>query len=70
LLFSDGARRTFATSNKFNPGTWPSRSYALCRQHANVPVNTIGLGQYFEQDLSTFLRTVAKLTRRHVPWAR
>ncbi len=60
VLFSDGAP-TYAASNKFNP-EMAQQIYALCRQHANVPVNTIGLGNYFEQDLSTFLRTVAKLT--------
>jgi predicted nucleic acid-binding Zn-ribbon protein len=60
VLFSDGAP-TYANSNKFN-SEMAQQIYALCRQHANVPVNTIGLGNYFEQDLSTFLRTVAKLT--------
>lgn len=60
VLFSDGAP-TYANSNKFNP-EMAQQIYNLCRQHANVPVNTIGLGNYFEQDLSTFLRTVAKLT--------
>jgi chromosome segregation ATPase len=60
ILFSDGAP-TLA-----NSGTFDERSaqqiYSLCRQNADIPVNAIGLGNYFDQELSTFLRTVASLT--------
>jgi chromosome segregation ATPase len=60
ILFSDGAP-TYANSGTFHPES-AQQIYALCRQHKNVPVNAIGLGNYFDQELSTFLRTVASLT--------
>ena len=34
----------------------------LTREHTNVPINTIGLGNYFDENMATFLRTVASLT--------
>ncbi|MDP7304553.1 MAG: hypothetical protein QGG09_15720 [Pirellulaceae bacterium] len=60
LLFSDGAP-TFANSGRFDPNV-AEKIYALCRKNPNVPVNTVGLGNYFDQDLSTFLRTVANIS--------
>jgi hypothetical protein len=60
ILFSDGAP-TDANSNRFSPAM-AQQIYALCRAHASIPVNTIGLGNYFDKDLSTFLRTVSQLT--------
>ena len=32
------------------------------REHPGIPVNAIGLGNYFDTEMSTFLRTVANLT--------
>ncbi len=60
MLFSDGAP-TFANSGRFDPDV-AEQIYALCRQHPDVPVNTVGLGNYFDQNLSTFLRTVASVS--------
>ncbi len=60
ILFSDGAP-TYETVNRFNAQA-AEQIYALCRQHADIPVNAIGLGNYFDQDFSTFLRTVAQLS--------
>ncbi len=60
LLFSDGAP-TNPNSGRFDEQV-AQRIYALCRQHDDVPINSIGLGNYFDQSLSTFLRTVARLT--------
>jgi hypothetical protein len=60
ILFSDGAP-TYENSNKFSAEV-AQEIYALCRQRANIPVNTIGVGNYFDRDLSTFLRTVAQLS--------
>ncbi|MDP6554418.1 MAG: hypothetical protein QGG71_07105 [Pirellulaceae bacterium] len=60
LLFSDGAP-TFANSGRFDPDV-AEKIYALCRKNPNVPVNTVGLGNYFDQNLSTFLRTVANIS--------
>ena len=59
ILFSDGAP-TYETANRFNAQA-AAQIYALCRQHANIPVNAVGLGNYFDQDFSTFLRTTAQL---------
>jgi hypothetical protein len=60
ILFSDGAP-TYANTGKFHAQS-AEQIYALCRQHEDIPVNAIGLGNYFDQELSTFLRTVASLT--------
>jgi uncharacterized coiled-coil DUF342 family protein len=60
LLFSDGAPSK-ATTGLFDAAI-AEQIYALCGQHPNIPVNTIGLGNYFDEDLSTFLRTVARIT--------
>jgi uncharacterized coiled-coil DUF342 family protein len=60
LLFSDGAP-TKANSGLFDPAV-ATQIYQLCRSHPNIPINTIGLGNYFDENLSTFLRSVAKLT--------
>ena len=60
ILFSDGAP-TNPNSGLFDAQV-AQKIYALCRQKKGIPVNTIGLGNYFDQDLSTFLRTVAKIT--------
>lgn len=60
LLFSDGAP-TFANSGRFDPDV-AEQIYTLCRQHPDIPINTVGLGNYFDQNLSTFLRTVARLS--------
>lgn len=60
VLFSDGAP-TYENANRFNPEA-VEQIYGLCRQHADIPVNAVGLGNYFDPNFSTFLRTVAQLT--------
>jgi len=60
ILFSDGAP-TYEQVNRFNAEA-AEQIYALCRQHADIPVNAVGLGNYFDQNFSTFLRTIAQLT--------
>ncbi len=60
LLFTDGAPSK-ATSGVFDPAI-AQQIYALSRQHSNIPIHTIGLGNYFDENASTFLQTVAKLT--------
>jgi hypothetical protein len=60
LLLSDGA------PSKVSTGAYQDelaqQIYQLCREHADIPVNAIGLGNYFDQEMSTFLRTVASIT--------
>jgi hypothetical protein len=60
ILFSDGAPSN-ASSGEFD-AVMAQEIYALCGQHADVPVNAIGLGNYFDQNMSTFLRHVARIT--------
>ncbi|MCC6491784.1 MAG: VWA domain-containing protein, partial [Pirellulales bacterium] len=60
LLFSDGAPSR-ADTGVFDPAM-AREIYQLCRQHQNVPVNTVGLGNYFDAALATFLQTVAEIT--------
>ncbi|MCA9122341.1 MAG: hypothetical protein H6822_14640 [Planctomycetaceae bacterium] len=60
ILFSDGAP-TNPNLGRFDQGV-ANEIYALCRTHENIPVNTVGLGNYFDEDLGTFLRTVANIT--------
>jgi hypothetical protein len=60
LLLSDGAPSKVATG-AFQESL-AQEIYALCREHADIPVNAIGLGNYFDQEMSMFLRTVANLT--------
>jgi hypothetical protein len=60
LLFSDGAPSQPATGT-FDPAA-ARQIYELCRTHPNVPVHTIGLGNYFDQNASNFLMSVAAIT--------
>jgi hypothetical protein len=60
LLFSDGAPSQPATGT-FDPAA-ARQIYELCRTHSNIPVHTIGLGNYFDQNASNFLMSVAAIT--------
>jgi peptidoglycan hydrolase CwlO-like protein len=60
LLFSDGAPSR-AASGAYDAAL-AKQIFALCRQRQDVPINAIGLGNYFDADMSTFLRTVATIT--------
>jgi septal ring factor EnvC (AmiA/AmiB activator) len=60
LLFSDGAPSK-SHSGAFDPAV-AEQIYALCRAHQNIPIHTVGLGNYFDQNASTFLQSVAKIT--------
>jgi hypothetical protein len=60
LLFSDGAP-SVSGSGAFDPAA-AQKIYALCREHPNIPIHTMGLGNYFDQNASTFLMSLAKIT--------
>ncbi|RIK85066.1 MAG: hypothetical protein DCC67_04535 [Planctomycetota bacterium] len=60
LLLSDGAPSR-ADTGLFDPNM-ADQIYQLCRAHRDIPINTIGLGDYFDDAMATFLRTVAELT--------
>ena len=63
ILFTDGEPNNPANveANQFDPEV-ADRIYALCQQHRDIPVNTIGLGDYFKPQLSAFLMRVAQDT--------
>ena len=60
ILFSDGAP-TNPRSGRFDSQV-ANTIYELCQQYPEIPVNSIGLGNYFDKEMSTFLRSIAKLT--------
>jgi hypothetical protein len=60
LLFTDGAPSKSA-SGVFDAAL-AEEIYNLCRAHANIPIHTIGLGNYFDANAATFLQSVANLT--------
>lgn len=60
LLFSDGAP-TASDSGDFDPAT-AKKIYDLCRAHPEIPIHTVGLGNYFQQNTSTFLMSLAKIS--------
>jgi predicted nuclease with TOPRIM domain len=60
ILFSDGAP-TNATTGRFDPAV-VRQIYSLCREHADIPINTIGLGNYFDENMAAVLRNLANLT--------
>ena len=60
ILFTDGAPSIDDT-----PGSEKKlidQIYTLCRAHPDIPINAIGIGDYFAHDLSAFLLKVAELT--------
>jgi hypothetical protein len=60
FLFSDGAP-SLSASGAFEPAV-AERIYELCRTRVNIPIHTIGLGNYFDENTSTFLQSLAKIT--------
>jgi hypothetical protein len=60
LLFTDGAP-SMSTSGVFEPAV-ADKIYELCRAHPKIPIHTIGLANYFDDETSTFLLSVAKIT--------
>lgn len=60
ILFTDGEPND-GRSAEFSPEI-AEDIFALRRRHEHIPVNTIGLGDYFKPDLSGFLLRIAKET--------
>ena len=60
LLFTDGAP-SVSTSGTFEPAV-ANKIYDLCRAHPKIPIHTIGLANYFDDDTSTFLMSLAKIS--------
>jgi len=61
ILFTDGSPNI-----DDKPGTdrdLVERIYKLCRSKPGIPINAIGIGNYFAKDLSTFLLTIAEITK-------
>lgn len=55
ILFTDGAPRTKDTFNAPIDLDMEKQIYARCEEHRDVPVNAIGLGNYFDPAMSKFL---------------
>jgi peptidoglycan hydrolase CwlO-like protein len=60
VLFTDGAPSRSA-SGAYDE-VLARQIFELCRQNQNVPINTVGLGNYFDANMSRFLKTVASIT--------
>ncbi|MFV1965356.1 MAG: VWA domain-containing protein [Pirellulaceae bacterium] len=60
ILFSDGAPTNPATG-RFDQAV-VQQIYSLCREHGDVPINTIGLGNYFDEQMAAVLRNLASMT--------
>jgi len=60
ILFTDGAPNTGLEAH-FVPAE-AEKIYALIGEHKNIPINAIGVGQYFDKDLSGFLLKVGRLS--------
>ena len=58
LLFTDGRPELRGRS----PENMREQVLTLCKAHPNVPVNAVGLGDYFDKDLSGFLLEIARAT--------
>ncbi|MFO7906588.1 MAG: vWA domain-containing protein [Planctomycetota bacterium] len=62
ILFTDGEPNSpTGGSNQFDSEI-AERIHALCGKHGDIPVNTVGLGDYFKPKLSEFLIRVARET--------
>lgn len=60
LLFTDGAPND-GRGAVFDPKV-AEKIYVLCQSHRDVPINAVGLGDYFKPDLSHFLLKIAEIT--------
>jgi hypothetical protein len=60
ILFTDGEPNSPTGRDQFEP-EMTELIYDLCRQYS-VPVNAVGLGDYFKPELSRFLLTVSQET--------
>lgn len=56
ILFTDG-KPDVKTMPDIN-----EQIYKLCQKHPNIPINAVGLGDYFKPELSSFLIRIAKET--------
>jgi regulator of replication initiation timing len=63
ILFTDGEPNNpkGVVANQFDPEV-AKKIYALLQQYKEIPVNTVGLGNYFKPQLSGFLMRVAQDT--------
>jgi len=63
ILFTDGEPNNpkSIVANQFDPEV-AEKIYTLLQQHKDIPVNTVGLGNYFKPQLSGFLMRVAQDT--------
>jgi len=60
VIFTDGAPDKNG-SNKFDHNM-ANAIYKLCHEHNAIPINVIGLGQYFEPELGQFLKQLPEIS--------
>ncbi len=60
LLFTDGAPND-GHGSVFDPKV-AERIYSLCKSRPDIPINAVGLGDYFKPELSQFLLRIAEMT--------
>lgn len=60
VLFTDGAPND-GNSAVFDPDV-ASKIYKLCEKNKTIPINAVGLGDYFQPELSSFLLRIAETT--------
>ncbi len=61
VLFTDGAPFIGTGTARSDPAMTQA-IYELCATHADIPINAVGLGDYFSPELSAFLLRVTEIT--------
>ena len=61
VLFTDGKPSDPKNSGAFSKQI-ADAIYSRCEQHKHIPINTVGIGNYFEPALATFLQKVSSIT--------
>lgn len=62
VLFTDGSPFVGRTNDRID-SQMVSQIYALCESKKDIPINAVGLGNYFSPELSSFLLKIAEITQ-------
>ncbi|MEQ9380174.1 MAG: hypothetical protein RJP95_04880 [Pirellulales bacterium] len=62
ILFTDGAPYISGEQQRYD-AELVKEIYSLCHSHPEVPINAVGLGDYFSPELSAFLLRVSEITQ-------
>lgn len=61
VLFTDGAPYASGENVRFD-AVMVEQIYKLCESRTDIPINAVGLGDYFSPELSSFLLKLAEIT--------